>query len=156
MSAFLLCWNPKYWDWPELRDAKCQVDSGGLVEQRWTCGTKQVRIGDRVFLIRLGTEPKGIMASGTAISEPFVDDHWDGSGRARRYLYWQVDALLDADHEPILPLDRLKAEAAFQPMNWSARQSGVRISDDVAAGVERAWDALTRRDNHTDGARDDD
>ncbi|MBT7099030.1 hypothetical protein HN937_16755, partial [Candidatus Poribacteria bacterium] len=58
--------------------------------------------------------------------------------------------------EPILPLERLKAEAAFQPMNWSARQSGVRISDDVAAGVERAWAALTRLDNNTDRARDDD
>lgn len=156
MSAFLLCWNPKYWDWPELRDVKLKVDDGAFVEQRWSCGTKQVRAGDRLFLIRLGTAPKGIMASGRAISEPFPDEHWDGSGRTRRYLHWQVDALLDADREPILSLDRLKAEAAFQPMNWSARQSGVRIPDEVASGVERAWAAFTTRGNHTDRAEDDD
>ncbi len=161
MSTFLLCWNPKYWDWPELREAKAFVDIGGFVEQRWSCGTKQVRIGDRLFLIRLGTEPKGIMASGAAISEPFMEEHWDGSGRTRRYLHWQVDALLDADAEPILPLARLKAEPAFQPMNWSARQSGVRVPDEVAAGVERAWAPFAAPENSTpetttDGAEDDD
>jgi hypothetical protein len=106
MSTFLLCWNPKYWDWPELREAKAVVDVGGFVEQRWSCGTKQVHIGDRLFLI--------------------------------------------------LPLARLKAEPAFQPMNWSARQSGVRVPDEVAAGVERAWAPFAAHENNTDRAEDND
>ena len=39
-------------------------------------GYTAVKEGDRVFLIRLGKEPKGIIMSGYAATDVFVSPHW--------------------------------------------------------------------------------
>jgi 5-methylcytosine-specific restriction enzyme A len=65
MNTYLLAWNPNRWKWVELSDEADQTAAGTIVTGRWSCGnTKKIQKGDRVFLIRLGVEPKGIMGSG--------------------------------------------------------------------------------------------
>lgn len=50
----------------------------GKAFSKWTCGVnKSIKAGDRVFLIKLGLEPKGIVASGIAITDVFEGTHWD-------------------------------------------------------------------------------
>jgi translation elongation factor EF-1beta len=51
----------------------------GRCSQRWSCGnTKSIQTGDRIFLLKVGTEPKGIIAAGFATSTPFYERHWSG------------------------------------------------------------------------------
>jgi hypothetical protein len=65
-STYLLTWNPsKQLPWEELGEEIEEVESGFHRGGRWRCGlTKRIVEGDRVFLMRLGDEPRGIVASG--------------------------------------------------------------------------------------------
>ena len=63
-AAFLLAWNPESWQWTELQADIARVRSGEDVKESWRVANTSIKVGDRVFLIRLGQEPKGIMGSG--------------------------------------------------------------------------------------------
>jgi hypothetical protein len=150
MAAYLLVWNPNRWHWADLADVVDRVNRGEPVIERWSCGSnKHIVPGDRVFLIRLGRRPKGIIGSGTVVKASYEDIHWQqekaGLGKTSRYIGFQFDALLDPEHEPILWRERLKSEAPFSTMHWDTRSSGVRIPDEVARALEMAWAELTRR-----------
>ena len=64
MKTYLLTWNPNKWDWDNLEDEISNHKEKGYSDSRWSCRNKSIKKGDRVFLIRLGEEPKGIIASG--------------------------------------------------------------------------------------------
>jgi 5-methylcytosine-specific restriction protein A len=109
MATYLLNWNPRRWDWFELEEEIFELRKKGWLEARWSCGvTKRILPGDRFFLIRLGMPPKGIMASGTIKSSPFVEPHWDDqlAERGKQALFVDVvfDSLLNPDIEQILGL----------------------------------------------------
>jgi 5-methylcytosine-specific restriction enzyme A len=70
METFLLTWNPKKWPWDDLDADYEQVRKCGFLDERWTCGrSKRLRADDRVFLLRQGEEPRGILASGFVTSD---------------------------------------------------------------------------------------
>ena len=65
---YLLTWNPKRWTWTDQEDNIQTVQSEGSLVLPWSCGTtRKIRSGDRVFLMRLGVEPKGIIGSGIVV-----------------------------------------------------------------------------------------
>jgi 5-methylcytosine-specific restriction protein A len=129
-----------------------EVGRGEPVVRRWSCGSSgRIVRGDRVFLIRLGREPRGIIGSGTVVTAPHEDIHWDPKeaqlGKKTLYIRFQFDALLDPEREPILWRERLKSEVPFSATHWDTRSSGIRIADDVASELEKAWSDLVGPDN---------
>lgn len=147
MATYLLVWNPNRWHWADLPDVVKQVGRSEPVFMRWSCGSnKRIMKGDRVFLIRLGRHPKGIVGSGAVTVAPHEDIHWEPQkarlGKKARYIAFQVDALLDPDREPILWRERLKSEAPFSSMHWDTRSSGVRIPDEIVPELEKVWSDL--------------
>lgn len=95
--------------------------------------------GDRFFLIRLGVNPKGIMASGTIDSEVFEDAHWrEGLEKPALYADIRFEVLLNPEAEPILPREALN-QSGLQKMHWDAQSSGTQISDEVASILDREW-----------------
>ncbi len=77
MATYLLAWNPKRWIWEDLAEMALDVKEGQFVTTRWSCGnSKRMKQGNRVFLIRLGEEPKGIIASGEVLTDAYEDIHW--------------------------------------------------------------------------------
>jgi len=77
MATYLLTWNPKRWQWENLEECVRAIEKRGYYKDSWSCGvTKKIRPGDRVFLIKLGAEPRGIVASGRAVSKVYKDKHW--------------------------------------------------------------------------------
>src|ERR1043165_5256318 len=99
MPTYLLVWNPKKWHWwDDLGDSFRKA--GKYYVGDWSSGnSKSIRKGDRVFLIRLGKEPRGIVASGFATSAPEEGKHWDQglrvSRRKARYVDIRLDVLLN-------------------------------------------------------------
>ncbi len=143
MNTYLLTWNPAKWPWPELDDCIQELRATGRYHERWSCGrNRKIVEGDRVFLLRQGLEPRGIVGSGWAVSNVFDDWHWDEAKRAAGQRAWCVevefDVLLDADREPILPRARLN-EGILGQMYWDSQSSGVLIPDNVAKHLERVW-----------------
>lgn len=139
MKTSLLLWNPRKWDWDTLESDIEEVDRTGRSSQRWSCGiTKSIQPGDRIYLLRVGKEPKGIIASGFAFSEPFYQRHWSGEARDALYIDVDFEVLLNADKEPILMTDSLET-GVLRTQNWHPQASGTSVNPDLADELEEIW-----------------
>src|SRR5581483_8382418 len=142
MPTYLLTWNPKQWHWrDDLADTFKKVR--GEYFGNWSCGKSQrIKDKDRVFLIRLGKEPKGIVASGYAVSSVYKDKHWDedlaNSGKTALYVKIRLDNLLNHSVEDILSRRSLD-KGVLANMHWDSQGSGIQIPDNIAAALEREW-----------------
>jgi len=144
MSTYLLTWNPDVWPWENFADELRRFRSGEEVETcRWRCGNKGVQFGDRVFLMRQGKEPRGIMASGHATSPVYEAPHYDpekaAKGKTAPFVDFTFDRLLDPESEAILPRARL-LEPDLVGGDWRTRQSGILLPDVVAQRLEPVWE----------------
>lgn len=75
-KCWLLTWNQARWAWDDRLDGYKEmiqeIGKVGKAFSKWTCGVnKSIKAGDRVFMIKLGSEPRGIIASGIAITDVF-------------------------------------------------------------------------------------
>jgi len=139
MKTYLLLWNPEKWDWKTLEQDIRQVDLTGRCSQSWSCGnTKSIQAGDRVFLLKVRTEPKGIIASGFATSIPYTGAHWEIKDKNALHIGVEFDVLLNPDKEPILMLDRLNA-GNLATQNWTPQSSGTSIDPALVDELEALW-----------------
>ena len=146
MKTWLLTWNPGLRPWDDVlngyNEMYGEVNSAGFSYCKWTCGVnKSIAPGDRIFLIRLGVEPRGMIASGYAVSPVFEGTHWDpdkrAAGRRARRVYIRFDKILDINGR-ILGMDELKQISGS--MSWSSQSSGISIPDETASLLELAWE----------------
>jgi 5-methylcytosine-specific restriction protein A len=146
MNTYLLLWNPENWDWTTLEQDIEQVNLTGRCFQTWSCGnTKSIQAGDRVFLLKVGTDPKGIIAAGFATSMPYTEEHWREKDKNALYIGVDFDVLLNPGKEPILTLDNLNT-GNLTAQNWTPRLSGTSINSGLADELEAVWfDFLTNR-----------
>jgi 5-methylcytosine-specific restriction protein A len=115
---------------------------------RWSCGTtKRIRCGDRVFLLRQGEEPRGLVASGWIAKAPFAAPHWADHGPfAREALY--VDVEWDwLSAEPVVSRARLN-EPPFIGANWNSQSSGISVEAEIALELEKEWGRLVGSQFH--------
>ena len=142
-AAYLLTWNPAKWPWRSLLAEITILKRKGSLRETWGCGVnKSIVPGSRLYLMRLGRSPKGIMGSGWAISRPYEALHWDENKARRGVLAIQLDVELDQLAEkPILPLELLAVSLpAFQ---WTPQSSGIRIPPPVAEPLRTLWIQMT-------------
>ena len=139
MSTYLLLWNPKKWEWTSLENDIETIEATGRSSQRWSCGvTKSIQPGDRIFLLRVGQEPKGIMGAGFAFSSPFYDKHWSGESRDALYVDVDFGVLLNADIDPILLVENLE-NGLLDEQNWHPQASGTSVKPDFTEVLEEVW-----------------
>jgi 5-methylcytosine-specific restriction protein A len=142
MKTHLLTWNPEKWNWTDIDDAIKELNETGKYQSSWSCGTnKSIEPNDRLFLIRLGgKEPKGICASGFAISNVYQDEHWNGEpNKKANYIKFEYDILLNPEKEKILSMDFLKTNDKLSAQHWSTQNSGILIRSNVAEELEKEW-----------------
>jgi len=146
MRTFLITWNPERWPWKTLDDDVARVAEGKVVDGRWSTGNrKDISRGDRLFLLRQGVEPRGIMASGWATSEVFTDEHYDDARAAKGdlapYVSFHFERLLDLDVSEPLSTARLITAGPLADVHWSTPSSGIQVPPDAAALLEELWAA---------------
>ena len=142
--GFLLTWNAAKWPWVDLAETADRVRMGERVTDRWNCSrTGSITEGDRIFILKQGAEPRGIMGSGWVKTAVFQDLHWDESKAAQgmftNYILFEYDALLDPDRVAILERDYLKAAPGLSGFHWDTRSSGIGIGTAVLEQLEAAW-----------------
>ena len=140
-SGYLLTWNPDKWDdggW--IAEAAAQSLRGvrpGV--ERWSSAGRRhgYTEGDRIFLLKQGREPRGIVGSGWIDHNDGTYDakHWDESGRLTIYI--NVDWEYFVDPNNTLPTADLQAAATHT--NWRPQGSGAVIAAEDLAVVERLW-----------------
>lgn len=141
MDTYLLTWNPDKWHWDNIEYEIDELEKLGVFKGRWSCGnSKSIKIGDRLFLIRLGQEPKGICASGYTASGVLTDAHWDGEKRkTANYVDIDFDIILNPDSDEILTLETLRQIQPNANQVWTPQQSGITIQQIVAEDLEKIW-----------------
>ena len=142
MSVWLLTWNPDNWEWKDLKEAVKTTNNKQHYKTRWSCLSKKVQIGDRIFLMKTGNEPRGLVASGYAVSESYEDSHYDSKksaeGKKASYINVEFEKILDYETEEIILQDDLKKK--FDIQTWSPMGSGIEIKPEISDKVIKIWD----------------
>lgn len=143
MKTYLLTWNPKNWGWETIKEDILQLEKHGVFRDSWSCGNKKntIKSGDRVFLMHLGVEPKGIVASGYTTSDIYQDVHWDKSkDTLANYVKIDFDVILNPKEQDILSADLLVSNKPFSDYSdWFPQSSGNNIDDTIALELEKVW-----------------
>src|SRR5262249_30022759 len=100
-KGWLLSWNPKRWPWETFAQDRIAATSGRTVKHSWSCGNGRAANGDRVFLVRTGEEPRGIIARGTAVSAPYEREHYDPDRAAAGEQRLAIDVKFDDIRDPM-------------------------------------------------------
>ena len=139
VSTYLLAWNPKNFSWDELDGQISQLAESGHTDGSWSTGTKSIPVGSRVFLIRLGTDPKGLIGSGYTTGEVAEEEHWSPERRAAGAVTTRVPIRFDyLSRTPLIARSELESPDLKGGI-WDPQRSGIRIPDDVAAHLETQW-----------------
>jgi len=139
MNTYLLTWNPDNWNEWNIDDLIEKLNQTGACRLDWSCGmTKSIQPNDRLFLIRLGKEPKGICASGYAASSVYKDRHWRDPNKTANNIIFEFDILLNPEKEKILEMDLLKS-GMLSEQHWSTKSSGIRIKPNLVEELEKNW-----------------
>ena len=141
---WLLSWNPSRWTWDTLAADRATTISVEKADNRWRCSSSKPREGDRVFLIRTGTPPKGVVAVGKITRAPYEAEHWEqaraDAGETTRFVDVAFDSVRDATTDEIVPLEQLQSREPGQ--EWNPQSSGIEIKAKAARTLERLWKAL--------------
>ena len=141
---WLLSWNPSRWNWDTLAADRATTIAGEKADNRWRCGSTKPREGDRVFLIRTGSPPKGIVALGKVTRAPYEAEHWEqaraDAGETTRFIDVAFDSVRDATTDEVVSLEDLQSHEPGQ--EWNPQSSGIEIKSKAARTLERLWKAL--------------
>jgi len=148
MKTFLLAWNPVKWKWDNLDENIEELRHTGHTYHQWSIASyKKARIGDRVFLMRLGKEPKGLMASGFITTPPLLMEHWGDKNKLAHRAIIDFDVILHPEKETILGLDILNV-GNLSVVNWTPQSSGMEIIPHLADELEKVWSDFLLNGRH--------
>ena len=151
--SWLLSWNPSKWDWSTFAADRTKTIEGRNVDISWQCRAKLPNPGDRVFLVRTGVDPKGIVAAGKITRRPYVSKHWDpahaDAGDTTSFVDVAFESVRDAEADEIVTLKALKDREPYQ--EWSPQNSGIEIKSKPARTLERLWKKLPHHVAHNVG-----
>ena len=141
MATYLFAFNPAIWNWPQLKGDIDKLGRRGFLERTWSCGRhRNIEPGSRVFLVRLGVPPKGIMGSGVTLSAPLTVPHWikekAAAGGTTNRLTLRLESLFETP--PVL-FDDLEVPP-FRHFRWGVRSSGTYLPSAIADALEDLWE----------------
>ena len=137
-NAYLFTWNPEKWHWPEIEQNIEELQHTGKVTLRWNCRShKSIRVGDRAFLARVGVPPKGIFASGSIVSRPFLLKVGTEEDKGFPKVLIEFDVLLPPA-APLLTLEKLN-EGNLAQQIWMPQSSGIAIKAEIVEELEALW-----------------
>ena len=137
VKGLLLSWKPEVsvWDYEKVYS---EIQNGKKVKTiGWrTKATQEVKIGMEVFVIRLGEEPKGIIAHGYVVKGPY-------SVNEIGYVDVEFDMIQNInDEKEILSLTELKSK--FKTKTWDSQGDGAGsyIDETILPELKEMWNKL--------------
>ena len=148
MNSYLLTWNENKWkfEYDNLTaDSFIKNIKQGNYKYAWSTGVnKSIRKGDRVYLMRVGSYPKGIFATGYIEKGPYEGPHWDRekASNEKKSLFIDViwDNVSDSINKLLIPEEVLVTPPFvndnWKKANWYPQSSGVYIPPEIANEIE--------------------
>lgn len=150
--AWLVSWNVKAWDWDDYDKACADTRRGKTYTRGWACVSKGPKIGDEVFLIKLGERPRGIIGHGIVVGEPYDDTHFNAdlasAGDIARFIDIEFDRIINYQTAEILSQETLKKKCSKQ--YWSPQNSGVSIKAEVIKTLHLLWNEVIENESPAD------
>jgi 5-methylcytosine-specific restriction protein A len=144
MATIILMWNPGAWTWHELPEKALSLRAGEPCEERWSIGrTKNIAIGSRAYILRVGGDRYGFVASGWVAESPTSHPHWDAvraaAGERTNYVAVSLDVLLNPEFES--PMNwRLQGSTQLKNALQHLQGSGKSIPGSAAMELEVLWE----------------
>ena len=140
-KGFLLGWNPnnKEWHW-DYEKVYSEIQNGEKPTVGWTIKErKKLKVGMEVFVIKLGTVPKGIIAHGYIIEIP-----------SKHKIKIKFDSIQNADDEKdIISLTELKNK--FKTKVWDSQgTSNSYINETILPELKEMWSKLINGEKNTE------
>lgn len=143
-NAYLITWNPTgNWDeWPGgYPSIVSQVNSGVPYVEPWRFKSSSVQPGDICYLMRLGDEPRGIVAKGIAKSyvrnEPHDDPIKAAEGKYTKRIDVEFVEMIDYRSNGIVSWETLKD--LFPNQQWTPQSSGTVINTEYVKELADLW-----------------
>ncbi|WP_136809601.1 AAA family ATPase [Desulfosediminicola flagellatus] len=141
--SWLFTWNPANWQWDTLAQDREMTHKGKTVTHSWSCANKSAQIGDKAYLVRTGTEPRGIVAVGNIVSEAYEEFHYDEQKAAEGKKRWCVDISFSRIQDPSVGDKYISAkelaEIDADNQHWFPQSSGIEIKTRSAALLQQLW-----------------
>jgi 5-methylcytosine-specific restriction protein B len=143
--VWLLSWNPNKWNWENFKEARSATHQGKTVTERWNCANHNASVGDTIYLVRTGEEPRGIIATGNVISSCYEDIHWDekkaSEGKTTSCIDVSFSRIQDsAANDPYITNEDLK-KIDVDNQVWFPQASGIQIKQRSAGMLKKLWEA---------------
>jgi len=142
-ATYLISWNPTRWEWGSFADDREVTIDNKTVTHRWRTSSKKPKVDDRVYLLRTGLEPRGIIARGKVVKAPYIDAHWDEakaqSGETTDFIDVEFEDIRDPALDAFVPVALLASKIAGQ--DWSPQSSGIVIKPTAVRALNRLWEA---------------
>ncbi len=144
--SWLFSWNPANWKWESFDTDREITHAGKTVTHAWRCSNQDAAIGDKAYLVKAGTPPRGIIAVGNVVSEPYEDSHWDeeraAKGETCSYVEIAFSQIQDpARNDPYVTEEDL-SRITVDNQTWSPQSSGIEIKQRSAGILEKLWNSL--------------
>ena len=141
VEALLLSWDSKNPAW-NYKEEYLKVKNGEKSEIDWrTIKKNGVEKKTEIFLIKLVEEPKGIIAHGHVIKEPYLEN-------GRYYVNVEFDKILDYENEEFLKQEDLALK--FPEQDWSPQASGIEIKETILPELRKMWSKLINGEKNTE------
>ncbi|WP_335995335.1 McrB family protein [Fusobacterium polymorphum] len=136
-KGLLLTWKPEVsvWDYEKVYS---EIQNGKKVKTTgWrTRAIQEVKIGMEVFIMKLGEEPKGIIAHGHVVKGPYLENE-------TYYVDIEFDSIQNVDDEKnIISLAELKNK--FKDKKWDSQGDaiGSYIDETILPELRKMWNKL--------------
>lgn len=140
-KAWLLTWNKDNWFWKDYEKVCEDTKDGKHYVERWSCANKNPQIGDEVFLMKLGENPRGIIGHGKVIRPQYITNHYDPSkaeeGKKEKAIDVEFDRILNYEKDNIINQEVIMSMCETQ--HWSPQNSGIEIKPEALTVLQGLW-----------------
>lgn len=143
--AWLLTWNSGKWNWDNYEEACKNTQRGETELEPWTCVSKQPKIGDDVYLMKTGDQPRGIIAHGKVAKESYLKPRFDDEDKEVKYIDVAFDYIADHKSGNMISQDELNEKIPEQ--TWSPMGSGIEIKEPGLSILKEMWKKLVNGDS---------
>ena len=144
-KAWLITWNKNNWDWKNF-DEICEGTKNGHTHvEDWACASSKPQIGDEVFMLKLGDQPRGIFGHGKVVREQYEKEHYDpvraAAGKREKAIDVEFDRLINYEKDKFIEQKDLVEKCGAQL--WSPQSSGIEIKQEVLPTLRQMWAEVT-------------
>ena len=151
-KTWLLTWNEKDVPWGGYFTFCERASQDIPITKSWACTSSEPKIGDEVFLIKLGEEPRGIVGHGRVSREQYEKENYNpdkvDQEKKEKIIDVAFDRLINYEFYKYVLYEELVRKCSIQ--NWSPQNSVIEIKQEVIPTLHELWKNVTENETEND------